>query len=609
MNYKTTFIIIVLLIGVAATYFLFFEKSTDDLATNKKPTISETYDLPRDEINRIRLSYADEAYKPITIDRNAEGIWKIKSPIEAYADLVKVNVVLDDFVKKRVRQSFDVTEYDQYGLDNPKITVELWKSADSEPRVFLVGNKGINYSVYVREKSENHIFIIESSALDDLSISTTDIRDRSVIKFDPVSITELVYEEPEPFKCIQEGDTWQMTQPITSSADSEEISYILTELERMQVSTFELDGENVQESLSKYGLDKPRIKLTLTGGDERYGLAIGSVVSSTTDQHNDKNAVYVHSLHQGGIYTVTDDIFELLNKTPFDIRDKRIVDFQRGDVTAFEIQGGNESIIGKRLEKDLWEIEGKHKTFAEKQAVSDLIYGVDSLEATAYITDPSEDLSLYGLGNPSYNITFTMRGSEKPIALHIGGFAKNDSVFVKTKISDQVALVKRDLVDKISNGVAWLREKQIFKFTIDDPIRCIVEYTEPSSDSVSFTCQRLGTNWRLTHPVQEDAKDSEVNALLYELIDLKAEEFIGLSFDGMKNKLTDVITGLQSPQVQITVELRNQTVLTLQIGKTESSGDYYARIQENPEHVFLIKSELVPKLKPSLEWLRPSEEQ
>ena len=617
MNYKTTFIIIILLIGVAATYFLFFNKPIENDSRDKKPTISETYDLPRDDIEKLQLSYADEAYKTITIVKDADGRWQITTPFKAHADLEKVNTVLDDFVKKRVRQTFDVTEYDQYGLDNPKITVQLWKGVDSSPKLFLVGNKGINYSVYVKEKSEQHIFIIESSALDDLAISTTDIRDRSVIKFNPNSITEIAYQMPEQFTCVKNGDTWQMIHPISANADSDDISYMLSALETMQVSTFELDGKDVQESLSKYGLETPRIKLTLTDGNKSYGLAIGSTVPSSMDQQNrDKNAVYVQSLHQGGIYTVTDDIFKLLNKTAFDLRDKRVVDFQRGDVTKFEIQHGKEKIEGTRLKKDLWEIQGNNNEIADPQAiiadpkaVSDLIYGVDSLEATSYLTNSTKNLSLYGLNTPSYNIQFTVHGNEKPIVLSVGDFAQNDTVFVKTNISDQIALVKRDLIDMIADGVSWLREKQIFKFTIDDPIRCIVKYTEASRGPVAFTCQRLGTNWRLTHPVQENAKDAEVNALLYELIDLKAEEYVGLSFDGKENKLTDVLTGFKSPLLQITVELRNKTVLTLQIGKAESSGNYYARIQNQPKHIFLLKSELVPKLKPKLEWLRVSEEQ
>lgn len=602
---------------MATTYFIFLNESVENSTSNTKPTISETYNLPREDISKIQLTYNDVAYQNLTIAKENEGMWMITSPFVADADLSKVNTVLDDFVNKRVRQTLDVSEYDQYGLANPTITVQLWKHNDNNPMTFLVGKKGVNYSVYIKEQSEQHIFIIESSALDDLAISTTDIRDRSVISFNSDSITEIEYQMPELFTCVKKGVSWQITKPTSLAADSDDIRFMLSELQTMQVSTFELDGEAVKFSLEKYGLDSPRIHITLKDADKSYGLAVGSTVAHATDQQNtDKENVYVQSIHQGGIYTVADEIFKLLNKTLFDLRNKRILDFQRGDVTKFDIHRGKEKIEGLRLQKDRWEIQSKNdKTTdaqavsADLQAVSDLIYGIDSLEAAAYITNSTKNLVQYGLNEPQFIVKITIRENEKAIELHFGHFAKDETVYVKTNTSDQIVLVKRDFIDMISNGVSWLRDKQIFKFTIDDPIRCIVKYTEDSDETVEFTCQRLGTNWRLTKPVQENAKDTEVNALLYELIDLKAEGFAGLTFDGRKNKLTDIIKGFQSPKLQITVELRDKTVSVLQVGEADSTGNYFARIQSLPEHIFLIKFELIPKLKPKLEWLRALEEQ
>lgn len=609
MNYRTTLIIGVLLIIIATTYFLFFDKPVEESTSRNKPTISETYELPREDITKIRLSYADNSYQTISVSKDGEGMWQITSPFIAEADLSKVNTVLDDFLDKRIRQTFEVAEYDLYGLENPTITVQLWKNKDGNPLTFLIGKKGVNYSVYIKEQTEQHIFIIESSALDDLAISTTDIRSRSVIRFNPDAITEIAFQKPEPFTCVKNGDSWMMTNPVSVKADSEDIRYILSELQTMQASSFEMDGESVRSSLVKYGLDTPRIHITLKDAVKSYGLVIGSVVPHSTDvESTDKKTVYVQSIHQGGVYTVTDDIVKLLNKTAFDLRDKRLLDFQRSDVIQFEIQRGKEKIECIKRQKDLWEIQG-NKTIADPQAVSDLIYGVDSLEAAAYVSNSSKDLTLYGLNNPLFNLKFTIRDNDKQIELQIGAFTQNYTVYVKTNKPNQIALVKRELIDKISKGVAWLRDKQIFKFTIDDPIRCTVKYVDDSNETVQYTCQRLGTNWRLTKPVQENANNGEVNALLYELIDLKAEVFVGLTFDGRTNKLTEVLRSFQSPNIQITVELRNKSVFTLQVVETNSSGNYYARTQNHPEHVFLIKPELISKLKPKLAWFRTFEEQ
>ncbi len=610
MNFRSTFIIIIILVGIMATYFLFFNEPADDTLKNNKPRISETYDLPREEIQKVRLAYADNAYQTLTIAKNANSMWQLTEPFEAHADTAKVYEVLDDFLNKRIKQTLEVPEYEQYGLEQPTIKIELWKDPKNVPKTFLIGKKGVNYSVYIKEQSEAHIFLIESSVFDNLTKAPADIRDKSVIKFNPNSIIDLQYQKPEELSCTKDGDRWKMTYPLTVNADTEEIEYILSELNSLQVSTFEADGENVTPLLEKYGLDKPRIQFTLKNKNKRYKLAIGAAVPTTSDQDNEnKQNVYVHAIHQGGIYTVSDDIVGLLNKTVFDLRDKRVLDFQRSDTVKFEIQKGNQKIVGIKLD-DTWELQGTEKVLADTQSVSDLLFGVDSLEAVAFITNSDKNRVFYGLEKPSIKVIFTVQGATQTAELHIGNYEEdNNTVYVKSNFSDQITRVKRALIDKIAKGETWLRNRQIFKFNIDDASRISVKYSDDSKENEgeSFTCQRLGTNWRLTFPVKEDANNTEVNRLLYELIDLRAEEFIGSSFTNNINGLSDTITGFNSPQIQITVELRTKKVYTLQIGSLESSSNYYARLKNQPNLIFLLNAEEIPKLRTKLEWLRDTE--
>ena len=178
--------------------------------------------------------------------------------------------------------------------------------------------------------------------------------------------------------------------------------------------------------------------------------------------------------------------------------------------------------------------------------------------------------------------------------LHIGDATTDRTVYVKAEQSDQVARVERGLIDKIALGAAGLRDKQILNFHIDDAIRLTWQGEEP------LTCQRLGTNWRLTSPVKEEANNAEVNAIIYELDDLMVDTFVR-----SEPARTDAVTGFSNPQLHITVELRNQKVYTLQVGnQTEASGRFYARLQHEPHLIFLLSAELVPKLRTTLSRLR-----
>lgn len=602
MNFRTTLIIIVLLVGIAGAYFLFFQQSPENTSTREKPPIHQVYGITREQVQQMEVLFTDTAYQDLKLVKDATGNWHLKNPFQADADPEKVNQMLDDLLNKRVKQTLEVTALAQYGLDTPSITLSLWTEQASPAAVFSIGKKAINFSVYVKEKSETHIFLIESSALDDLTKSPTDLRDRSVIKFNTETVSNIqlassaadATSQPSSLNCEKRDGTWRVTHPIEAKADTQEIEDILSELRSLQVSTYEADpaDANTPAQLEKTGLDIPRIQIELTDGNNTYALDIGAEVPP---ENGTPGHVYVKSVHPSAIYTVSDDIYELLNTSVFDLRDKRIIDFQRTDTIRIEIRQGQETTVCSKNRDNAWELQTPTGTMkADAQAVDDLLFGIDSLEAAAFVDTPAKNLASYGLASPSIAIAFTQQGQEKPAVLRIGDTTEAGTVYVKAEQSDQVALVERGLIDKIALGAAGLRDKQVLNFHIDDAIRFTLHGEE------SLTCQRLGTNWRLTSPVKEEANNAKVNAIIYELDDLRADTYVPSD-----PTLTDAVTGFSTPQLQITVELRNRKVYTLQVGnQAETSGRFYARLQHEPNLIFLLNAELVPKLKTTLTRLR-----
>ena len=602
MNFRTTLIIIVLLAGIAGAYFLFFQQSPENASTNEKPPIHQAYGITREKVQQVEVTFADRAYQDLKLVKDTAGNWHLKNPFQADADTEKVNQMLDDILNKRVKQTLEVTALAEYGLDTPSIVLSLWTEQASPAAVFSIGKKAINFSVYVKEKSESHIFLIESSALDDLTKSPTDLRDRSVIKFNTETVSNIYIasddiaatSESRSLNCEKRNGTWLVTHPIEAKADSQEIENLLSELRLLKVSTYEADQAAADNpaQLEKTGLDTPRIQIQLTDGHNTYGLDIGGEVPS---DNGIRGHVYVKSVHQHAIYTVSDDIYILLNTSVFDLRDKRIMDFQRIDTIRIEIRREQETAVCTKSLDNIWELQTPMGTVtADAKAVDDLLFGVDSLEAAAFVDDPAKNLASYGLALPSIEVAFTQRGQEKPAVLHIGDTTTDGTVYVKAEQSDQVARVERGLIDKIALGAAGLRDKQILNFHIDDAIRLTWQGEEP------LTCQRLGTNWRLTSPVKEEANNAEVNAIIYELDDLMADAYVR-----SEPALPDAVTGFSNPQLHITVELRNQKVYTLQVGnQTEASGRFYARLQHEPHLIFLLSAELVPKLRTTLTRLR-----
>ena len=595
MNFKTTLIILVVFILLGSAYFFFGRPSPDaEQSKADMQKIREVYMLNRDKIRQIRLSFKDESYRSLTLAKNADGIWQLRAPLTADANPSKINEMLQNLLEKKVKQTLEAEDLTQYGLQPPNIRIELWLEGKAPAKTFLIGDRTVNYSVYTKEQSESHIFLIESSALDDFTKAPSDLRDRNVFKFSPAEVATLhlqVAGKPE-IRCEKQValnpnatgtvGKWEMIQPVKAKADSSEVEEIVSALDGLKVVVFEADGEY---DPANYGLAQPKITVALqsSADDQIQELQIGSDAETP-------GRIYVARSEHRAIYAVNKEIYTKLNRTIFDLRDKRVIDFQRTSTHRFAIRQGNSKIECQKNVDGEWEITAPVRLKADEEAVDDLLFGVDALRSVAFVDDQPKNLQPYGLDSPSVKASFMVPDAE-PAILLVGNM-KGDNIYVKAQNADPVFLVKKELLDLVGMGVAGLRNKQILDFDSDDTTKIVLKH-----GSVNLTCQKQGTNWRLTRPVQEQAKNGAVRSLLLQVNQLTVEAFLAVS-----PPITT--TGFDAPEVQLVVTLKDRTEHRLKIGKLADDVHYYGRLHTLPDTAFLLKTEIAENLRKTVNDLR-----
>jgi len=586
MNFRNTLILLIIFALLLGTFLLLRNRRPEKKESEKN--INETYAIKRDEIKKIRLSFKDENTKPFLIAKDTENKWRLAEPIQAEVDQDEVEVLLDDLLNKRVKQTLEnEIDLSKFGLDKPTVQVELWTTGKEPYKTFLIGDKAIGYSVYVKEKSATSVVTIESSALTDLSKPYTDFRDDTVIGFslgDVKGIT-LSYPEQKPITCsLNPEGTWMVdaSSDFQAKADKTEIDDILDALKNLKVKVFEAD---VVTNLSQYGLDKPRIEATVVLGEDKTSktLLVGKNVPET-------NRVYVKRQNSDSVFSVNKDIVSELTKKVYDLRDKTVIDFQRSDVNKFELQSGDEITVCEKDDLGDWKITRPAEYKADKNAIDNLLFELDSLKAREFVSDKPDSSAPYGLDNPQNIVTLHESGKTEPKVL-LFGKKQGSAVHVKTKDADTVFLVKGNLLDKFKMGAAELRDKVVLKFDSDD-----AQKLELKHDDVAITCLKQGVNWRITVPSNEDADNSKVTSIIDKLAELRVEKFVS-------GKPDVATTGLDKPQVQVTVTLNDETAYTLLIGKSAVNQNVYAKL-EAPEELFLFSETTVKNLKKNLDDLR-----
>ena len=585
MNFKTTLIILLVFIIFGGAYLLFFQDNPADESDTSQPNIGTAYALDKDEIRRMRISFNDAAYKPFSLTKDVDGAWQLAEPIAADAQAAKINEMLGDLLNKKIKRTLDVTTLAQYELDPPKIQIQLWTTGETPAKTFLIGKKTVNYSVYAKEASESHIFLIESSALEDFTKSATDLRDRSVLKFDPDEVTALTLRVVgnSQIRCSKrEMNLWTMDEPVETEADAKEIQSILSALDTLKVVVFTGDGV---VNLAAHGLDAPRIQARLDFADgEAQMLLIGG-----DDEASGR--IYAKRADMDSVYAVNREILTKLNKTVFNLRSKRVIDFQRTAATRFEIERqGREKIVCEKNIDGVWEIKAPVVLNADAAAVDDLLFGIDSLKAVEFVSDSPKSLHPYGLDDPSIVVSFTTTDADTAVLLI--GKLKGETVYVKSQNAEPVFGVKKNLIDLAGMGVSELRDKQILDFDSDSAVKLTLRHGD-----ANVTCQKQATNWRLTHPVQEDAKNGTVNSILYQIGELKVEKFLTEPPDVAR-------TGFDAPAIQLTVTLKDSTEHVLQIGKAAAADRLHARLWRSPNTVFLLKANIAETLKKTVEDFR-----
>lgn len=595
MNFKTTLIILAVFILLGGAYFFFGRPSPDaEQSKADQQKIREVYALSKDKIQKIRLSFKDESYQSLTLARNTDGIWQLRAPFTANADPPKINEMLQDLLEKKVKQTLEAEDLAQYGLQPPKIRIELWTEGETPAKTFLIGDRTVNYSVYTKEQSESHIFLIESSALDDFTKSPSDFRDRDVFKFSPTEIGAFrlqVAEQPE-IRCEKQVASntaaagqlgaWQMIQPVKAKADARTVEEIVSALGSLRVVVFEADGEY---DLADYGLSQPRITVTLqsTADDQIQELQIGSDAGTP-------GRIYVASSEHHAVYAVNREIYTKLNRTVFDLRDKRVIDFQRTATHRFTIRQEDSEIVCQKDVDGEWEITAPVALKADEEAVDDLLFGVDALRVVAFVDDQPKNLQSYGLDSPSIEVSFMVPNTE-PAVLLVGKM-KGDNIYVKAQNAEPVFLVKKVLLDLVGMGVAGLRNKQILDFDSDAAAKIVLKHGD-----VNLTCQKQGTNWRLTHPVQEQARNGAIRSIIQQVNRLTVAAFLAVS-------PSITTAGFDTPEIRLVVTLKDRTEHLLEIGKLADDRHHYGRLQNAPDTVFLLNKETAENLKKTVEDLR-----
>ena len=241
--------------------------------------------------------------------RKEDEKWHITNPIQARGDSEKIEEILDKLNDLKVEDfiSEDPAEMEKYGLSSPRLTATVWEGDISRSVIFGTPEEN---KVYAKRKAFDSIYSVKEDIISALTKEPGDLRDMDILKFTQSNAKKLIVEKKKKkYICERDSeDNWKLTEPIDIEPDSSAIDDILWELSSLRAEKFVDDIEK----LSRYGLDKPAIKITVEVEEkekkekEIYVLLVGKKTKEDT--------FYAKLLGEKEIYEISSSTVETLKK-------------------------------------------------------------------------------------------------------------------------------------------------------------------------------------------------------------------------------------------------------------------------------------------------------
>ena len=266
-----------------------------------------------DKVNRVEIESARGA---VTLAKDGNA-WKITAPEPWKADGGAVSNLL--WTLRDLRASGflaeGAAEVSRY-LSRPDVTVRIWEEGAKAPKTLLVKasseRRGGAPAAVAAVEGQGPVTLVEGKAVDDLSRTAMDLRDRSVFPaFEMNDVKRArVTAAGKPLVVERSGENqWKVMEPSRGPAKEPGVANLLLSLKSLRWKEI---ASAKGDAAARYGLDHPGIEVSLYKAD---GAEVGTLLVGKQEGE----LTYVRLKTGPAIYAVESKLVADLRKAPSDI--------------------------------------------------------------------------------------------------------------------------------------------------------------------------------------------------------------------------------------------------------------------------------------------------
>ena len=252
-----------------------------------------------------------------------------------------------------------------------------------------------------------------------------------------------------------------------------------------------------------------------------------------------------------------------------DTVDKKVLLFDQETLSGLTIKTDRHELVFARTPEKGWMMTVPLSTEADQREVQNLIRALVTGNVTRVVEDHPTNLTPFGLDNPVTTITVAAGATRETFSIGDSG-PLSSTLYVLRESDRKVLLTNLAPKDFVNKTLMTFRRKDLLHVSQGDVDRIRLTYS--TTEIVLYQGQeKPKSKWKLRYPIESEADQTEVRALLFRLEDLKALGIIdpGPERDALAKTLT-------VPKVKVAIHTADgdQTVKLYQPG--QASGEAFA---------------------------------
>jgi hypothetical protein len=316
--------------------------------------------------------------------------------------------------------------------------------------------------------------------------------------------------------------TWKIVEPVAADADENEVSSLLSSLTSLEI-TREVDPKAAD--LTEYGLTAPKADITYTA----KGGATGRV--RLGDQTPTGGDLYAVKGEDPRVFLVPTFVETNLARNAFDLRDKRVLRFERDKADGLEITNGGRTATLSRSDSE-WKITAPVTARGDYGAIEGLLTRLSTGKMASIEASDVNELAKFGLDKPASTVVVKTGSSAATLQISAD---KDGKVFGRDLARPLIFAIDTTLATDIRKGVDDYRRKQVFEFRPYSAKK--VELTRGTATITLTKVPGSGENptdkWTLAAGgTTRDADTAKVDDLLTKLSNLVADQFVAAAPPG-----------------------------------------------------------------------------